>query len=76
MHTHLHRSDVRVHEDGVDVLLFQRLDGLGATVIELSGLTDAQTSTSEHKNFLHLDLLWGKREWRREEKRGEGQSER
>lgn len=52
----LDSRDVRVDQDGVDALLFQSLDGLATRVVELSSLTNAETTTSKNQDLLDIDL--------------------
>jgi hypothetical protein len=52
----LDSCNVGVDQDGVNALLFQSLDGLAARVVELSGLTDAETTTSKNQDLLDVDL--------------------
>ena len=44
-------SNVGVDQDGVDSLFLQGLDGLTSRVVELSGLTNAQTTTSQNQHL-------------------------
>ncbi|GKT45601.1 LOW QUALITY PROTEIN: uncharacterized protein ColSpa_05782 [Colletotrichum spaethianum] len=48
-------SNVGVDEDSVDALLFQGLDGLRAGVVELSSLSDAETTTAQDEHLAGVD---------------------
>mmetsp|Transcript_2843 Transcript_2843/g.11166 ORF Transcript_2843/g.11166 Transcript_2843/m.11166 type:complete len:585 (-) Transcript_2843:4-1758(-) len=50
----LNGGNVRVDEDGLHMLLPQRLDGLGSRVVELAGLADCQATRSEHQHPAEL----------------------
>ncbi len=45
-------GDVGVDEDDLDVLLLQGLDGLGARVVELAGLTDGEAAGAEDEDLV------------------------
>mmetsp|Transcript_14281 Transcript_14281/g.23195 ORF Transcript_14281/g.23195 Transcript_14281/m.23195 type:complete len:1459 (-) Transcript_14281:343-4719(-) len=51
----LHRGNVGVHEDSLDTLLLERLDGLVTGVVELTGLTNGKTTRAEKENLLGLN---------------------
>jgi len=46
--------DVRIHEDGADALLAERLDGLGPGVVELPGLADLERPRAEDDDGLRF----------------------
>ena len=48
----LHGGNVGVDEDGADAFLLQRLEGLGAGIIELPGLADFEGPGTEDENFV------------------------
>lgn len=48
-------GNVRVDQDGVNALLLQGLDGLGAGVVKLSSLANGQTSRAKNEDLGHLD---------------------
>ena len=48
-------SDVGIDQNGVDSLFLQSLDRLTARVIELSSLSNAQTSTAQNEHLLDVD---------------------
>ena len=52
----LHRGDVGVDQDGADALFAQRLQGLGATVVEFAGLADLEGARAEHQDFLYVGV--------------------
>ena len=48
----LHRCNIRVDQHNLNVLLFQRLDGLRAAVVKLSSLPDGQAAGSEQQHLV------------------------
>ncbi|KAH0294696.1 carbamoyl-phosphate synth, partial [Aureobasidium sp. EXF-3399] len=48
-------GDIGVDQDCVDALLLKSLDGLRTRVIELTGLTDGETTTTKNQNLLDGD---------------------
>lgn len=50
----LYRSNVGVHEDHLQALLLQCLDGLCSGVIELSCLTDGKPTAPQQEHLLHI----------------------
>mgnify|MGYP003599726978 CR=1 FL=1 len=50
----LNRSNIRIHEDGLDTRFFQSFDRLTPRVVEFSGFTDLQGSRAEDEDlFVH-----------------------
>ena len=49
----LNRCNVRIDQHRLDVLLLVRFDSLTSGVIELTSLSDTQSTTSKHNDFLH-----------------------
>mmetsp|Transcript_33962 Transcript_33962/g.66956 ORF Transcript_33962/g.66956 Transcript_33962/m.66956 type:complete len:788 (-) Transcript_33962:395-2758(-) len=54
VHVGLDGRDIGVHEDHLDALLLERLDGLSAAVVELSRLSDGGPAGSEEQDLLHF----------------------
>ena len=52
----LNRRDVRVDEYGVDTLLFESFERLGAGIVELSRLADFQRSRTEQYHLFYLTV--------------------
>jgi len=52
----LHRGDVGVDQDGSDPFLPQRLERLGAGVVELAGLADLQRAGTQHEHGADLSV--------------------
>ncbi len=46
-------SDVGVYQDGVDTVVFHRLESLGSAVVEFTGLADFECSRTEHQDFFY-----------------------
>ena len=47
----LHGGDVRIDQHGVDALFLQGLQGLGTTIVELTCLTNLQSTRAQEQDF-------------------------
>ncbi len=54
---HLNGGNVGVDDDSVDALLLERLDGLGAGVVELTSLSDGQAARTQYEYLDQSDQL-------------------
>ena len=52
----LDRGDIGVHQNGLDSLFPQGLEGLRATIVKFTGLADFQRTRPQDENFLHHSL--------------------
>ncbi len=54
---HLNGGNVGVDDNSVDALLLERLDGLGAGVVELTRLSDGQAARTQYEYLDQSDQL-------------------
>ena len=68
----LHGCNVRVDQHDFNILLFERFDGLGPTVVELAGLPDGQPTRPEQQHLVHDGAVVSRGRYERDARRDVG----